>query len=52
MPASTEQHDRGYTTLSVSRKLHSRLEQMKPYSSMSFGKFIHKLADTYENERH
>jgi predicted CopG family antitoxin len=38
------------TTLSVHRDVHSRLETLKPYESMSYSEFLDELADVYERE--
>lgn len=38
------------TTVSLHRDVHSRLESLKPYESMSYSEFLDELADAYECE--
>jgi len=45
---SDKNHD--FTTLSIHRETHSRLEDMKPYESVSFDEFINVLMDSYEDK--
>ncbi|WP_246982090.1 DUF7557 family protein [Halorientalis marina] len=36
------------TTIRVTRPVKNRLEQLKPYDSMSYDEFLAEMADTYE----
>lgn len=45
--ATTEKRE--ITTVQVTRSVHSRLEALKPYESMSYNEFIEELVDTYED---
>lgn len=47
MSAST----REVTTVEVSKELHRRLKDLKPYSSVSFNDLIADMADVYENQQ-
>lgn len=47
MAASSE---REITTVQVSKALHSRLDDLKPYDSMSFNDLLEEMADKYENQ--
>lgn len=46
---STVEPDR--TTVGLSRSTKSRLDELKPYESMSYDEFLAELADHYEGER-
>lgn len=46
MSATAEERD--ITTVQVSRELHSRLESLKLYDSVSFNDLIEEMADVYE----
>lgn len=39
------------TTVQVHRSTHSRLEELRPYDSMSFNELIEEMADVYEEQR-
>ncbi|MFC3957578.1 DUF7557 family protein [Halovivax cerinus] len=39
------------TTVDVSRSLHQRLEDLKPYESVSFNDLIAEMADVYESQQ-
>jgi hypothetical protein len=47
MSAKSDESRRA-TTVSVHREVHSRLESLKPYDSMSMNELIVDMADTYE----
>jgi len=49
MPVETEQ--RSHTTLWVSKETASRLDDMKPFRSLTWDEFLGEMADVYENER-
>lgn len=38
-------------TIRVSEELHTRLEKLKPYESMTFDELIDEMADVYEKQR-
>jgi hypothetical protein len=40
----------GYTTVTVTRDTHRRLDDLKPYESMSYDEFLSELADDYETQ--
>lgn len=40
---------REVTTVEVSRDLHRRLKELKPYDSVTFNDLIEEMADVYEN---
>lgn len=39
------------TTVEVKRPTHQRLEELKPYDSMSFDEFISETLDVWENQQ-
>lgn len=39
-------------TIRVSESTHERLEELKPYDSMSFDDLIQEMADVYEDRQH
>lgn len=43
--------DRGWTTITVERDLHDRLNAFKPFDSTSYNDIIADMADVYEEER-
>lgn len=43
------QHSGQFTTISLDTGVKSRLEELKPYDSMSWTEFVEELADTYED---
>jgi hypothetical protein len=47
---SATSQERDITTVEVKRDLHSRLEDLKQYPSMSFNDLIAEMADIYENQ--
>lgn len=47
MPAEAEQ--RSHTNLWVSKKTASRLDDLKPYQSLTWDEWLAELADEYEN---
>lgn len=40
-----------FTTLSIKESTKSRLETLRPYSSMSWSEFAEELADVYEENQ-
>lgn len=44
----TENSTDGFTTLPVRKSQKRRLEDLKPYDSLSWGEFVGVLADNYE----
>lgn len=40
--------DRSHTTLWVSKETASRLEELKPYNSLTWDEWLAELADNYE----
>jgi hypothetical protein len=49
MSAQTEK--RSHTTLWVSKNLATRLDELKPYESLTWDEFLAMLADTYEENQ-
>jgi hypothetical protein len=39
------------TSLGVRRQTHTRLDDLKPYESISWDEFLHEMADVYEENR-
>mgnify|MGYP006307873521 CR=1 FL=1 len=39
---------RDVTTIHIDRSTHSRLKEIRPYDSMSFGEFVSAMADVWE----
>ena len=37
------------TSIGVRRETHERLEEVRPYDSISWDEFLHELADVYED---
>jgi hypothetical protein len=40
----------GRTTVGLSRSTKTRLDELKPYDSMSYDEFLAELADAYEGD--
>jgi hypothetical protein len=47
---SAEDPPSEWTSLGIRRSVHSRLEELKPYESMSFNDLLDDMADSYEGE--
>ena len=43
-----ENANRTYTSLSVTQEMHTRLENLKPYDSMSYNDLLAEMATSYE----
>jgi len=46
---SAEADQRTHTTLWVSKETASRLEEMKPFDSLTWDEWLAEMADSYEN---
>lgn len=45
---STQTEERTHTNLWVSKETASRLEELKPFESLTWDEFVTELADVYE----
>lgn len=44
--------ERSHTNLWVSKELRDRLDEMKPYESLTWDEFLADVADSYEKHEH
>lgn len=47
---SAQTGEQSHTTLWVSKETASRLDEMKPFDSISWDEWLAELADNYENQ--